>query len=515
MLGILLSSVCLAQKEFEGRLHTIMMRPEYRHSRFGVAIYPVAGGGALYRLNAGEFFVPGSTTKLLTEGVALKLLGPDYRFHTPVFKTGGISPDGVLAGDLIIVAGGDLNLSGRIQSDGTLAFVDVDHSYSGTPGSAALPGDPIAPLHSMARQVAGHGVKRVTGRVIVDTSLFPEGERELGTGAVISPIVINDNCVDITVIPGMREGDASLVHVSPETRYVQVVNEVRTAGDKVQVRVTGDVRNPDGSRRLTLGGTIPAGKASFFHAYKAPEPSVMAAFLFREALAQAGVAVASVESGRPLVDVQTLAASYRPENLVAEHVSPPLVEDARITLKVSQNLHASTTPYLVGAVAGHQREDALAEGFRLERQLLEKDGLDLSGAVQTDGAGGSALFTPDFMCQFLSYMARQNFARAYRDGLPVMGRDGTLYDVQKSSMAAGKVFAKTGTYSTADRLHQQAVITGKGMAGYMTTRDGHEVVFALYVNFVPADPVSGPHLAGEMLGEIATAAYESKWGKVR
>ena len=52
-------------------------------------------------------------------------------------------------------------------------------------------------------------------------------------------------------------------------------------------------------------GTISAGGAPFFHAYKVPEPSVFASFLFREALLEAGVNVASGESARPLVDSQT------------------------------------------------------------------------------------------------------------------------------------------------------------------------------------------------------------------
>ncbi|HEV3200771.1 MAG TPA: D-alanyl-D-alanine carboxypeptidase/D-alanyl-D-alanine-endopeptidase [Bryobacteraceae bacterium] len=513
-LGVGLAANGLAQTEFDARVRAIMARPDYQHSRFGLAIYPAGGGNPLYRLNAEQLFIPASTTKLVSEGVALKLIGPGYRFHTPIYRTGTISPEGVLLGDLVVVASGDLNLSGRIRPDGTLAFLNVDHSYSGTPGSAALPGDPIAPLRKMARQVADHGVKRVTGRVIVDVSLFPEGERELGTGAVISPIVINDNCVDMTIAAGVHEGDPGVPRLSPETSYIEVTNHVRTvaAGAQPQIRVASDVRNADGSRRLTVEGTIPAGHAPFFHSYKVPEPAVFASFLFREVLAEAGVTVVSAESAKPLVDWQTLAAWYKPENLEAEHVSPPLSEDARITLKVSQNLHASTIPYLVGVIAGGKHPDALAEGFRLERQLLEKDGLDLSGAVQADGAGGSALFTPDFMCQFLTYMAKQPFAQTYHDSLPVLGKDGTLYDIQNASAAAGKVFAKTGTLGAADRLHGRTVITGKGLAGYMTTRDGHDAVFAFYVNFVPADPVTGAHIVGDMLGEISTAAYESDWG---
>ncbi len=509
--------VARAQSDFDARLHAIMARPDYRHSRFGIAIQPVSGAKPLYRLNAGELFVPGSTTKLVTEGVALKLIGPDYRFHTPIYKTGAITPEGTLQGDLVVVASGDMDLSGRIRPDGTLGFMNVDHSYAGIEGAAALTGDPIAPVRSMARQIVDHGVKHVTGRVIIDTNLFPEGERELGTGVVISPIVINDNCVDTTITPASEAGQQAAVRISPETRYVELINRVRTvaAGGQPHIQFSKDTRNVDGSRRLIIEGTIPTGSAPVFMAYKVAEPSVFAAYLFREALADAGVVVDSPESAQPLIGAETLAASYKPENLVAEHVSPPLIEDAHITLKVSQNLHASTGPYLVGAIAGKKHHDALAEGFRLELQLLEKAGLDLSGAVQSDGAGGAAMYTPDFMCQFLTWMSKQPFARAYHDGLPILGKDGTLYDIQTSSAAAGKVFAKTGTYATEDRLHQRLLITGKGLAGYMTTRDGHEVAFAFYVNFVPADPKQGTHLAGDMLGEIATAAYEANWGDKR
>ena len=88
------------------------------------------------------------------------------------------------------------------------------------------------------------------------------------------------------------------------------------------------------------------------------------------------------------VDPKLLAPSYTPGNVVATHTSPPLKEDVHITLKVSQNLHASTMPYELGAHLA-KRGNAQA-GFDLERGFLEKAGLDLSGASQADGAGGSA-----------------------------------------------------------------------------------------------------------------------------
>ncbi|MFC7585391.1 D-alanyl-D-alanine carboxypeptidase [Nonomuraea antimicrobica] len=54
--------------------------------------------------------------------------------------------------------------------------------------------------------MAKSGVKRVEGRVLVDTSLFAEGSEKLANNvtATISPIMVNDNVVDVTVKPGRR-----------------------------------------------------------------------------------------------------------------------------------------------------------------------------------------------------------------------------------------------------------------------------------------------------------------------
>src|SRR5581483_6934087 len=167
--------------------------------------------------------VAASTTKLLTEGTSLQLLGPNFRWTTPVYRTGPVD-GGVLHGDLVLVAPGDPNLSQRIQPDGTLAFENEDHAYDGSPETKAVPGDPLAVLRDLAAQVAKAGVKRVDGRVVVDTSLFPDQGTEDGTGTTLSSIVLNDNVVDVTVTPAARTGDPVKISASPQTPYVTFVN---------------------------------------------------------------------------------------------------------------------------------------------------------------------------------------------------------------------------------------------------------------------------------------------------
>jgi dihydroorotase/N-acyl-D-amino-acid deacylase len=497
------------------RIQKIMDRPEFRHAMFGIEFYSLDTGQPIYRLNADKFFTPASTTKLLTEGTILELLGADYRFHTRIYRTGTVSADGVLHGDLVLVASGDPNLSGRIQADGTLAFENEDHSYAGSPDTRAVPGDPLKVIRELAKHVAAKGIKQIDGRVLVDATLFPEGQRELGTRVVISPICVNDNIVDVTLGPGAKPGDAATMRVSPETAYVQFVNRAKTGEGNTgpEIRFTNDIAGPDGTHTVTITGSMPAGKPSILFAYSVPSPTRFAEVVLSEALVAEGVAL-KISSNAPRPDFFSMAASYMPQNQVAEHISPPLSEAVKVTLKVSQNLHASMAPYILGAVLAKKREDIDQAGFNLEQQFLVKAGLDVSGASQADGAGGAtgAFYTPDFMVHYLAFMAKQQDFQVFFNGLPILGRDGTLWNIQTQSSAAGHVHAKTGTFGAYDALNRRRIVTGKGLAGYMTTLDGRHLAFAIYANRVPVpidDPESTTKIVGQALGELAAAAYEA------
>ena len=516
-------------QSLEQSIDKIIHRPEYRHASFGIEFFSLDTGQPVYRLNSEQLFVPASTTKLVTEGAALELLGADYRFHTRIYRTGPISADGTLAGDLVLVAAGDPNLSGRQRADGTLAFEDEDHTYGGSPDARAVPGDPLLVLRELAEQVVAQKIRRITGHVLVDASLFPEGTLEEGTETVVSPLSLNDNIVDVTVGPGDLSGArgrnvAAKVRVSPQTPYVRFKNEADTGapGSGVDIRFVGDVVQPDGSHTVTIVGSVPAGSRPILFAYRVPQPSRFAEMALAAVLREDGVAV----NPAPGTTARgNLHRYYKPENVVAEHVSAPLSEEIKVTLKTSQNLHASMMPYDLGVVLAHAASDPSSPpdpqsrgieqaGYDLEREFLLHAGLDLSGASQGDGAGGSraAYFTPDFIVQYLVYMSQQKNFRIFHDALPILGRDGTLWNIQTDSAAAGHVYAKTGTFSSYDALNRRTMLNGKGLAGYLTTLDGRHLVFAVYANGVllpdnQADPAQS--MVGQALGEIAAAAYSA------
>lgn len=512
---IVLPSTGLSQagsfQDFGEAVERIAERDAFRHARFGIAVYSLDAERFVYRRNATEFFTPASTNKLVSEGAALAVLGPGHRFRTRVYRTGPVDEEGILRGDLVLVASGDPNLSNRLRSD-SLAFTDYDHTYAGSPETRRVPGDPLEVIRELADQVADAGIRRVAGRVRVDATLFAEGEEAPGTGETVSPLVVNDNVIDVWAVPGETVGAPARLHSFPETAYLELVNRVATGASHEPTTLRSfqwaeDSTRYDGTHRVVARGTVPASADSILFTYRVPEPSRFGEIVFAEALQKAGISAlpAPYESDstwRPVEDDEG--------RIVARHASPPLSEAVKVTLKTSHNLHAAMTVYNLGAAAGSDTVSRHQAGFDLIREFLEDAGLDTSGASQAKaGAGADAFFTPEFVTRYLAYMAsREDFA-LFRRALPVLGRDGTLAQVKTDSPAAGHVWAKTGTGGVRDRLHHGFRLTSKALAGYVTTRNGHELAFTFYLNGMPGgmEPAAAADVAGEALGELASALY--------
>jgi D-alanyl-D-alanine carboxypeptidase/D-alanyl-D-alanine-endopeptidase (penicillin-binding protein 4) len=489
------------------RIREVTNRPIFKHSTVGVEIYDLTEHKALVAINEQKLFNAGSTTKLLTEGAALALLGENYRFHTCVYYTGNIALDGTLEGDLILVAAGDPNLSGRVMLDDTLDFNPSDHAYAGVLGGKSVPGEPLRVFKKLASGVLMSGIWRIRGNVIVDASLFPSSQVEPGTHTTISPVVLNDNVIDVIATSAPSAGGPVSIEISPALPYLRVINKVKTGKEDSdpELQFTSDITEADGSHTAVLEGNVPAGRRKAQAAYKVKDPVLFATEGFREALRWAKIVLeAPVESATELIP-----HFYPKENLLAEHVSPPFKQEVKLTLKVSQNLHAAITPYLLGSILGHGSNDAFQKGMALERKFLSNAGLGPESVSQLDGEGGiGSAFSPDFMVRYLAYMSRQPYGKLFLDSLPALGRDGTLANLMQDSPAAGHVHAKTGSYVVSNPLNDGVILLAKGLVGYIDAANGHKLIFAAYVNLVPLRDMDDVAGVGESLAEMAEMAYK-------
>jgi D-alanyl-D-alanine carboxypeptidase/D-alanyl-D-alanine-endopeptidase (penicillin-binding protein 4) len=492
-------------------VEAIMRRYSFQGARWGAQVADLGTGEIAYALNSDQLFNPGSSYKVFPGGTAFTALGPDHRFRTRVHRTGPVHR-GVLRGDLVLVAGADLLLSGRIRRNGTVALPEPDHSYDRSPGVGPIGGDPLQELRRLAAQVAERGIRRIEGRVLVDARLFRESTEKMANGGVdmtVSPIMVNDNLVDVAVSPGRRAGTPASIRITPQNDYVRIVNRVTTipAADAASARrleFGDDIVAADGTRTVTLSGEIPLGSAGLFKVYYVPEPIAFAQALFTRTLRDKGIHATTDLTAAPDPGVRHLDRTK-----LAEHVSPPLTEELKVMLKVSSNPHTVVWPYVVGAVAGGQPEQAKAAGLRLQHELFQRAGLD-----PTPPGSDRDLYTPDFFVRFLAHMARQPHFRRYRQMLPILGRDGSLRNTLPESPASGHVFAKTGTSMSVGGPHAGDV--RKALAGYVDLPGGRGLVFSAFVEATttsPAEVESLSEQAGLALGEIAAAAYTTHAGR--
>jgi D-alanyl-D-alanine carboxypeptidase/D-alanyl-D-alanine-endopeptidase (penicillin-binding protein 4) len=501
---VLLLAGCAAPPSALARkLDAVLRRPEYAHARWGILIVDADTGKTVHAQNADQFFAPASVTKLFSCAAALAELGADHRFETPAYRRGDLA-DGKLAGDLILVAGGDLTLGGRTGKDGKMAFADDDHIYASPGGTttALTDTDPLAGLADLARQVKAAGVQEISGDVLIDDRLF-DHSRGSGSGpTLVTPIMVNDNLVDVVVRPAGAPGEPATHTLRPETPFVQVDVRVETvARDKPPAVRTERV----GPGRFVVRGQVPCGSAPVVRVCAVGDPAGFARALFIDQLRRAGVVVNASVLRPPTAG---LPEKYAGLPRVAVFRSPPLAEALKVTLKVSHNLYASALPQLLAVKHGKRTQ---ADGMRLQGRVLARLGVDLRAVSLQSGAGGGNgdKVSPRAAVGLLQAMRKRRDWPAYQACLPVLGIDGTLAGVVgKDSPARGKVRGKTGTYTDPNLLLGRTHLRSKALAGVMTTARGRALLFALFVNDVPLAEGVQPGREGKALGRLCEILYQ-------
>ncbi|MFJ3203819.1 D-alanyl-D-alanine carboxypeptidase/D-alanyl-D-alanine-endopeptidase [Streptomyces sp. NPDC086989] len=485
------------------RITAIMRKPEYRHAQWGLLQTEPAGGRVLHSMFPGQFFVPGSTAKLFPVSGTWRTLGTDHRFVTPVHAV-GTRTGATLTGDLDLVAQGDLTLGGRTRPDGTVAYTDLDHTYANDfPGATLTPENPLAGIDQLARQVRASGITRVEGDVIVDSRLFaPDPVLD----PTPTPLIINDNLIDLLTTPGDRAGAAARLDWRPKVAPYQVTSTVKTvaAGGPTNITVTAT----GGGTRIHLSGTIAADAQPLLRTSPVTDPNTFGRTALIEALARAGVQVTAAANGPN--PVARLPRSYEGRPRVAAYTSPPYDQYAKLILKVSHNLGANLGICLMAVTTGSHQ---CADGFPVLADFLDRAGVDREQVELMDGRGGNPAdrATPQALVQMLAYWQRTPEARRFREALPILGVDGLLAENCRSCPARGKVFGKTGAAVGGDSLNDRLAVGAITIAGYLDKGGGRFDPFYAGVNGAStptANPVDVLSIAND-LALIAAHLQES------
>jgi serine-type D-Ala-D-Ala carboxypeptidase/endopeptidase (penicillin-binding protein 4) len=443
--------------------------PVARTSFWGVRIVDLAENRVLFERNADRLFLPASNAKLFTTALALTRLGPDYRFQTRVLADRTPGEDGV-AESLRLVGGGDPNLSGRA----------IPYRRD------APSGDPLAAIEDLAAQVAAHGVRSVSADIVGDDSAYVWQPYADGWsiddpvwdyGAAVSALSVNDNTLSIRVLPGAQETDPAHIVLTPPVEYYEIDNRVRTAPSRSQVNRKIVVDRLPGMQQLRIWGALPLKDPGDTEVLGIDDPALYAAMAFRDALARHGISIRGEARAVHLYPSQVAdlkngpAPEPEPGVELARRDSGPLLEDLRITDKVSQNLHAEMALRAVAKARRHvgSREAGIAE----EQAFLDEVGIDRGSYTFADGSGLSRLdlVTPAAVVRLLAHMYHSAARDAWVSLLPVAGQDGTLHARFADTPVAGRIFAKTGSLSNVAAL-----------SGYAHRKNGRMLAFSILVN---------------------------------
>ncbi len=487
-----------AEDALTRKIDEFLAQPHLQTAHVGFLFVDLASGETVLARDSGKLFAPASVTKLFSTAAALDALGADHRFRTPIHYRGALT-DGTLEGDLILVASGDMTLGGRTTESGEIAFQDSDHIYANwMPDSTLTPQDPLAGIRDLAKQVAASGIKKVRGDVLIDTRLFDHTEGSGSGPSTITPIQVNDNVIDFTFEP-TEPGQPAKVTWRPQTALFQIETQVETVREDVPLETW---IKPQGDGKILVTGKIPANKKKLVRIYEVPDPSAFARAMLIEALRAEGVEVAAeLKQKHPDTPLPT-ADGYSTLPKVAELVSPPFGENAKLILKVSHNLHASTLPLLTAVAKGKR---TVEDGLKAEGAFLKSAGLSDSGISFGGGAGGSRAdyVTPEATVRLLRHMATRPDFAVYERALPILGVDGTLAkSCSADSPAKGKVMAKTGTLVWDNLLADRGLLTSKALGGYLTTASGKKLAFAVFVNGVHMKDGIDTKRIGSDLGKL-------------
>lgn len=378
-----------------------------------------AGGETIFAVNEDDPLSPASNMKLFTAAGALLSpdVGPDFRYRTTLYAAEKPIEEGTVEDGLRVVVNGDLYLVGGgdplLMTDPYFATLAEDESDLRTDIGDLA--DQMLSTYSLT--ALNGGVKVIDDRYDTERSVPGWADRFLSAGVVgvLGALVVDD-------------GFLGWPNAYPQ---------------------------PD-------SGQPPA---------RAEDPAVQVATIFDDLLEANGVTV----GGSP---------GRADEEIVVDDLTElAFWESAPMSQIVGQMLLGSdnTTAELIVKELGYAREGdgtngTTDAGLLAISNALDEAGIENSGLFARDGSG----LHPDNQATcnlILEVLNHPQLRPTFREGLPVAGESGTLYDDFKGTAVEGRLRAKTGYLSNVVAL-----------SGYVETLQSAEISFSLLVNAAPGSP---------------------------
>lgn len=432
------------QKSMTERVQKIIPSSKFPKLQAGIVLMSTKTGKILYERGASTKLIPASVSKIFTSYAALKKLKPSFTFKTKIFQT-GIIAGGRLSGDLYIKGEGDPSLVSER-------------------------------MWMMVNDFARKGIKRVMGKIIVDSSYFdsetnpesrPKYLKDQAYNAPVGAFSFNFNTTTIFVNPAETAGQPPKVYTDPENSYIDIVNQAKTgtakSSNSIVVSRTDYVKGDIGDTIL-LRGSIPLGGREMRFYRNIVNPALYAGHMLKTFLEQRNILVeGAIEEGQVPPSAEE----------VIEFDSLPLWQIVWGLNKFSNNFVADQIMKKIGAQMWGA-PGTLQKGLATVQDALEDLGINKDSYNIADGSGltRETRVTAKQIGTVL-VAARKDFSIApeFMASLGISGEDGTLRSRLPTSSEDELIRAKTGSLDGVSSL-----------AGYVSAKDGEVLAFAVVLN---------------------------------
>ncbi|MEM1329410.1 MAG: D-alanyl-D-alanine carboxypeptidase/D-alanyl-D-alanine-endopeptidase [Planctomycetota bacterium] len=415
----------------------------------GAAAIDLDTGELLVDLGGIEPLIPASNQKLLSSGVALRVMGCDHELVTQ-FLVDGATLTVVGAGDPAFADGGVLE---KLDPPVTVESV-LDTLASAVASTLEEPLDEIA----------------LDARVFDDERVHPSWPREQLNAwycAEVSGLNFHANVLRVYPRPGDKPGQAPTAAFQPRAPWVDMRIRARTVS---KGRNTAWVARSLTANAFTLMGDV---RTPVEIDVSVTDPAWFFGRVFVDRLAAAGAELSTLDRAEMLRRLSD--EDPEPTGTPVARVVTPIVDVVNRTNMVSYNLYAEALLKLVGhEITGDP--GSWANGAAVIRMELAEALLPSRAATTqiADGSGMSRLnrVSPLALCEWLGAMAADpNAGPCFVASLPRAG-EGTLRRRFRDTKLTNEVRGKSGTLNGV-----------RCLSGYVTDlNSGRRIAYSVLVN---------------------------------
>jgi D-alanyl-D-alanine carboxypeptidase/D-alanyl-D-alanine-endopeptidase (penicillin-binding protein 4) len=391
-------------------------------------------------------------------------------------RVSATTPSPTPTGKAVTAAIAELQRSGGIVS---VAVSDVGRDLAAAP-TESVTVNPLAVAEPERRMVPASNQKLLIAAAVLE-AVGPEATFRttvIATGPTVDGVVQGDLVLvgggDPTLTktagsPGPTSANGSLEALAGQVRARGIVGV--TGRVLIDERRFDQVRFGAGGSNGNLGpmsALVVDRNRAFDTPTFAADPAASHGAAFAALLQAAGVSgpalgqVATIDPTGPAVAGTEVAAV----------ASPPMRTIVGLMLERSDNMYAELLAKDLGFRTGGSGQGTTAGGLAAARRIVAGLCVTLDGR-DSDASGLSLanLRTTGSLQRLLEVAMTRPWWPAFRDGMAVAGRTGTLAGRMTNGPAAGRVRAKSGSVGHA-----------RALSGYVPTAGGHTLVFSVLVD---------------------------------